>query len=116
VPVSAGIRLFLAVQGDIDETFASRQDAAEDGEKDLVERLHHLRLPSRIGDGRGRLLKGFGVFHGRALRAWFPEDRNGDGASWQAPREIFMRYPWLNPNIALTLRYARDIHELVSER
>jgi len=59
-------RPFPAVEGDIDETFTPRHDAAEDRKQDLVERLHHLRLLSRVGDGLGMILKGCGVFHERA--------------------------------------------------
>jgi len=56
------------------ETFAARHDAAEDREQDLVERLHHPGLLSRVGDGLGRVLKGSGNFPGRVIRAWFPKD------------------------------------------
>jgi len=53
---------FLAVEADVDESFAARHDTAEDRQQDLVERMEHLCLLSRIGDGRGKGLKGCGFF------------------------------------------------------
>jgi len=49
--------LFSHVGRDIDETFAARNDVAEAENKDLIERLYHLRLLSRVGDGFNKILK-----------------------------------------------------------